>query len=293
MVRMQLVTALAVVFVPVLGVANPTSARTYPLTLLNGSRLMVRAQVAGRPVEALLDSAAEATFIDPEFARAAHLAGGTAVTGQGSGGASFEARMIKGVELRVFGITLKNQTVATADLADVGRRLLGRKLEVILGREIFDAARLRIDIAGGAVTVLSPDSTPRGVRIALLQERGVETLPVRIESHAPVNATFDLGNGSQVLIGANLAANMGLLTDGRPVRTEAGGGLGGEVSRQVLTLRSLEVAGTAFPDVTAAIDAQPSAADLNIGTSILKQFVITTDFAEHAVWLEPRNGATH
>jgi len=36
------------------------------------------------------------------------------------------------------------------------------------------------------------------------------------------------------------------------------------------------------------IDAQPSAADLNVGISVLRHFLITTDFAAHAVWLEPR-----
>jgi hypothetical protein len=41
--------------------------------------------------------------------------------------------------------------------------------------------------------------------------------------------------------------------------------------------------------VTATIDAQPSASDVNIGVNVLRHFFITTDFKKHALWLEPRH----
>lgn len=284
-----------VVAVLLLGVAPaalpappPAAAAGYPVVLTRGSRLLVDAQVNGRAVKALLDSAAEATLIDPAFARGLKLAGGTTVTGQGSGNASFDADLIKGVELQVFGLTLADQTVAVTDLADVGRRLLGRPLDVILGREIFDAARLRIDIEGRHIAVVSRDAEPKGIRLELTTENGVETLPVGLEDTGLQRAVFDLGNGSQVLIGSKLAARLHLLSDGRKVSSARGGGLGGETARQLIELHSLEVAGRTFTDVPAAIDSQPSAADLNIGVSILRHFVITSDFAAHALWLQAR-----
>jgi hypothetical protein len=95
---------------------------------------------------------------------------------------------------------------------DVGRRLLGRQIDVILGREIFDAARLAIDIEGHRIAVVPRETVPRGVRLELITEHGVETVPVSVESGAPVRATFDLGNGSQVLIGSAFAGRAGLLT---------------------------------------------------------------------------------
>jgi hypothetical protein len=250
--------------------------------------LLVDARVNGHAVKALLDSAAEATLIDPAFAGALQLASGTTVTGQGSGDASFDAALIKGVELQVFGVTLPDQTVAVTELADVGRRLLGQPLDVILGREIFDAARLRIDIEGRRITVMPRDTVPPGIRLELTTENGVETLPVRLEGAGEQRAVFDLGNGSEVLVGSKLAARLHLLTDGRQVSSARGGGLGGETSRQLIPLHSLEVAGRTFREVPAAIDSQPSAADLNIGVSILRHFVITSDFAAHTLWLQPR-----
>lgn len=265
------------------------TSRVYPLSLTTGSRLMIDARVNGHPVSALLDSAAETSFLDREFARTLELKGGAAVAGQGSGQASFEATLVNGVTLEALGLSLADQTVAVADLGDVGRRLLKHRLDVILGREIFDAARLAVDIEGRTIAVVPRVREPRGVRLELVSEHGVETVPVRVEGGAPMRATFDLGNGSQVLVSKALAERMKLLSDGRPVRTESGGGLGGEAARQVVTLAYLEVAGRRFTAVEAAVDPQASASDLNIGVSVLRQFRITTDFAQHAVWLEARD----
>jgi predicted aspartyl protease len=250
---------------------------------------MIAAKINGRPVSALLDSAAEATIVDRDLARTLKLQRGHAVVGQGSGESSFDAALVSGVTLEALGLSLPGQTVAVADLSDVGRRLLGHRIDVILGREIFDAARLSIDIDARRIRVVPRDREPAGTRLELTTEHGVETVPVRVESSGILRATFDLGNGSQVLISTALATRMRLLGDGRKVSVEHGGGLGGETTRQVVALRTLEVAGRRFQDVPAAIDAQPSASDVNIGVATLRHFRITTDFAIHAVWLDPRD----
>ena len=82
----------------------------------------------------------------------------------------------------------------------------------------------------------------------------------------PAQAEFDLGNGSRVLISRELASKLHLKGVGR----EVGGGIGGAVKRDLVTLNTLRLAGCSFHQVTAAIDDQPNAAPLNIGTSILK-----------------------
>lgn len=265
--------------------ARPASQE---LTLTRGSRLMIEARINGHAVQALLDSAAEATILDRDFARSLRLGSGQRVSAQGSGQGSFEAALVDGVSIEALGVSIPNQTVAVADLGDVGRRLLKRRLDVILGRELFDAARLSIDIEARRIAVVAREQEPAGLRLALSTEHGVETIPVQVEEGAPVRATFDLGNGSRVLLGKAYAERLGLLNGGRTARTERGGGLGGETTRQVYTLRSISIAGRTFSNVQAAIDPQPSASDVNVGVSLLRHFRITTDYANHAVWLQPR-----
>jgi len=276
------------------GAADPVprapAATTFRVSLARGGRILVNARIDGQPVQALLDSAAEMSFVDRALAARLRLRTNETAVGQGSGRSSFEASLVKGVELEAFGLVLRDQTVATASLQDVGRRLLGRSLELILGREIFDAARLRIDIEGRTVSVVDRRIAPSGTQLRLVEEHGVETIPAQAEG-APVRATFDLGNGSGVLVSSRLADRLHLLTDGRPVRQSRGGGLGGETRRKVFTLHSLELGGQTLHEVAAAVDERPSASDLNVGISVLRHFIVTSDFAARAVWLEPRPAA--
>src|SRR5580704_16298631 len=185
-----------------------TAAAGYPLTPTRGGRLLVTVRVNQVPVEALLDSAAEMSFIDPALARRLKLSAAAAVAAQGSGAQAVAAGLVSGVRLEAFGLTLSDQTMAITDLADVGARLLHRRIDMILGREVFDAARLQIDIAHHRLRVVSGTGEPRGIRLPLTTQRGIETFGVRLEGGDPVQAALDLGNGSQVLVGAGLAARL-------------------------------------------------------------------------------------
>lgn len=90
------------------------------------------------------------------------------------------------------------------------------------------------------------------------------------------------------MIGSNFVNEAKLLKDGRAITSEAGGGIGGETTRQVITLKSLELAGKRFENVPAAIDESERQHEANVGVSILRHFLITTDFKARAVWLAPR-----
>jgi|CXWL01.1.fsa_nt_gi predicted aspartyl protease len=261
------------------------AASVYPLKLTRGDRLLLATQVNGHAVEALLDSAAEASVLDREFARKIGLTGSGVATAKGSGEKTVEVPLAQGVTLGAAGLTLRDQTVAIADLSDVGQRLLGHPLDMILGRELFDAARLRIDIDRRELEVMEDRAEPGGIRLELKTVNGIEVFPVLVEGE-PVLAAFDLGNGSNVFVSGDYAKRRGLLTDGRTVSQETGGGLGGETQRSVISLKSLEVAGLTLADVPASIDEGDSATDLNVGISVLRRFVITTDFSAHALWLE-------
>ena len=82
-------------------------------------------------------------------------------------------------------------------------------------------------------------------------------------------AAFDLGNGSKILLAGDYAKRRDFLTDGRAV-TQEKGGLGGETKRNVIVLKSLEIAGLTLTNVPAAIDEGDSATDLNVGISVLR-----------------------
>jgi hypothetical protein len=266
-----------------MAVAAPAHAD--PLIFDNG-RVFITARINGVATEALLDSAAEATLVDEAFAARAKLPQGTTQTLRGSGG-SASARLVEGVTISALGVDLHPEAVAVTDLSQLSKRLIKRPTNLVLGRELFDATRLRIDLAHRRISVASRATQPRGKKLMLTEHAGVEAIPV-VAGGQTVQAEFDLGNGSAVLISRALANRLGLKIIGR----KPGGGIGGEVNRDLVTIPVLRVAGTPFRAVVAAIDDQPNANDLNIGTSILRHFLMTTDFKQRAVWLAPNRMLT-
>ena len=261
-----------------------TAASVTPLRLV-GDRIYIDAVVNGVATEALLDSGAEMTVLDRRFARRLRLGGGTAATARGTGVATAAATLVTGVTVDVAGLALRSPTVAVIDLGDISKRLAHRRIDAIVGRDLFDASRLAIDLGAGTLAVIGRRREPAGERLNLTGRRGIETIPVTVEGLA-VAADFDLGNGGRVLLGGELAAR--LLRDGRATATVGGGGIGGETLQRTLTLRDLVVAGQRFTNVPAAVDAGPTAAPANIGVRILRNFGIVTDFAQRVVWLRAR-----
>lgn len=261
--------------------ACSAAAAAEPLLVHNG-RLFIPAKINGVATEALLDSGAEASLIDPSLAAEAKLPEGQAITMKGSGG-STAARFVEGVPIEALGLKVQGEGIVVMDMSDLSKRLIKRPTRAIVGRELFDAARLRIDLAGGTIDVADRASEPAGAKLPLTGHAGIESVPVRINGNT-AQAEFDLGNGSDPMISRAMVDRLGLKVTGK----KAGGGIGGEIQRDVVTIPMLEVAGRHFHGLTAAVDDQSSANDMNIGTSVLRDFLITTDFKQRAVWLAPR-----
>lgn len=256
------------------------SAVAEPLTFYNG-RLFISARLNGVETEALLDSGAEGTIVDPALAAKARFAAGTPQLIKGSAG-SEQARIVEGVTVNALGVELHPEAVVVLNLSDLSTRLIKRPTQAIVGRELFDAARLRIDINRAAISTVDKAAAPPGRKLVLTGHAGIEDIPVRANGVA-AQAEFDLGNGSDVMISRDLAKKLNLKILGK----KSGGGIGGAIQRDYVRLGTLEVAGRKFRNLNANIDDQPNHSDMNVGTSILKNFLITTDFKDRAVWLAP------
>lgn len=265
----------------------PETATAAPAERLRISRnrLYVPARIAGRPVEALLDSAAELTLVDKAFAARAGIAGGAKATARGSGAAEVDSELVDGVSIAAFGVKINRGQVAIVDLSDVASRLTDGPLNVILGRDVFDQARLSVDISHRSIRVLDRAILPRGLEFPLTPQFGIETMPVDVEGQS-ARATVDLGNGTDVLVSPAFAGKLGALVDGRPLTRDTGGGIGGAASRTGFHIHTLRVANHVFHDVPATIDAGKNATDLNIGISILRRFRLVLDFSEQKIWLD-------
>lgn len=257
--------------------------RTYILTR-RADRLFVSARINGQAVDGLLDSAAEVSLVSPAFAGRLKLGAGEAALARGSGKETTEATLVDHVRIEAAGVSVPDATVAVIDLSDISKRLIGVPVEAVIGREIFDQARLLVDIRNGAIRALAADERPKGRAMPLVERRGIMLMPAQIEGRALVEAEFDLGNGTRTILSGRYAKAAGLL-DGRPTTDGSGGGLGGAKTRKRIVLKSLTVAGATFRDIEADIDEEADH-DANLGVELLQHFRIVTDFAGKRIWLD-------
>lgn len=256
------------------------------LRVIDG-RVWTAITINGVETEALFDSGSEMTVADLAFAAHAIQGEAEAVEARGTGAASVTAGLVQGVAVGAAGLELTDSTIAVLDLSDISERLVGRPVPAILGREVFDAARLAIDFDAGQVCRIDPAGEPDGVRRTLVPHQGIMAFEIAIEGR-PVLADFDTGNKGSLLLDATAATASGLL-DGRAETIRPGGGIGGAVNRRVLEARNVDVAGAGFDAVEVEVDPRESeAGSANIGLGLLTRFHIVVDFAERAIWLSPR-----
>lgn len=268
-------------FLPALALVIHSPVAAEPLIVDNG-RLFVPMTINGQQTEALLDSGAEMTVIDPLLARRVGIKTGAAVEAKGTGAAKAEANFAHDVRLAALGVDLGSTDVVLLDLSEVAARLIKRPTAAILGREIFDNARLLIDIQGKDVRVLARDEVPKGIALPLTEHKGIESIPLTVGGIA-VPADLDFGNGSLPIVSRGLVNKLGLKVTGKT----SAGGIGGAAQREVVVLPPLTVAGVTFKDVSATVDEKDDGLMMNIGTSILRDFIVVTDFAGRAAYFEP------
>lgn len=268
-------------FACLLATASPVLAEA---VRISGNRIFVPIIVEGVATEALLDSGAEMTFMDSAFSEKLGISVAGSEMAKGTGGEQ-EVRFAQGVSLATTATTLADRTVAVLDLTDISERLVGETVSVVLGRDLFDTGRLILDFQSATLRQADPYHEPTGVKLRLTEHAGIKQMPVTIEGVQTL-ADFDLGNGSEVLIGRDFAKSNGWLSPERLRGRRSGGGIGGAVERDLIELESLSIAGVTFNNVTAAIDSTASASSANIGVSVLKHFLLTVDFPENALWLD-------
>lgn len=272
---------------PVLPVEVSVPAATAIVDLrVAGNRIYLPASLNGVETEALLDSGAELSLVDVEFAALAGLAAFGHAEARGTGAGTSDVQFAQGVRIDAAGVTLANQVVAIMDLADVSKRLAGSPLTLILGREVFDAGIWHLDISNAALRRLSPQELPEAGALALTDAHGIKQFDILIDG-VPGKADFDLGNGSEVLLSQDLAEQAGLLTPEKILGTKEGGGVGGSITRTLVHVDTLEIGGYVLSDVIAAVSPQSDGAQANVGVSVLRHFNWVIDFPGNRVWMEP------
>lgn len=251
--------------------------------IVREDRLFLPVVVEGVETVALLDSGAEITVFNSTFAEGLGVEPGEKVAAKGTGGGTTTAELVEGMSVTALGRVIPLPVSAVMDLSDIENGLVRSPVPMIMGRELFDAGLVYLDLEGGSIGWHPEGEQAPGVELPLTSAHGIETIPVQFSGGGTVAADFDLGNGTGLLISSELAECLDL----SPVGMEPSGGIGGATGRLVAYVSELTIAGETFRNVRAHIsdDMQVPA---NVGVALLRNFLIITDFQNQRVWLQPR-----
>ncbi|MGY2733541.1 aspartyl protease family protein [Sphingomonas sp. UYP23] len=269
------------------------------IDIFDGRRIFVDVKVGGRKVAAMIDSGAASSVVDTAFASATGVrsSGGGSVIGAGGTAA---VAMGSSEDVRLGSLTLKALPLAVMDLSGISSQL-GRSLNLVIGRDLFDQLIVTIDAQARTITLSEPASfkPKRGATaVEVTAEGPLRIVQATIEGGKPAKLHFDLGNGTPLVL-YPAYWQRAALADGRRSSRTLVGGVGGSVAAETVATRSLVFGGVRFSDVpTILMPATGGAGDNtrvdgNLGFPVLSRFRISIDYTHDRMWLTPtKRGAT-
>lgn len=266
-----------------------------PADLAEGRYIFVQGRVGGRETPILLDSGALNTVLSADFARQLGLnpAGRMHLEGTSH---SQQAALAPGVEIEIGTLKMSGLTVVVTDLGGV-ETAMGRKVPVILGKELFNSVVVEIDYPASRLAFHTPESyrpDPAGRPLRLLPgESGARLVEASVEGLPTAPFVLDSGSGSAVTLFKSYVEAQGLLEDRSPRSERLLRGVSGGSVVTLATLKTFTLAGFELKDVPAEFFREDSGAFHtrraagNLGAGILSRFRVVLDYSRGWMYLSP------
>lgn len=211
-------------------------------------------RLAGRTVNALIDSGAQYSVIDKGFHAVIKAELGPRplfdipLVAYGVGG---QPQMGKGVrlDLGVDGLAISGLRCAILDLGPLADEE-GLSAPLILGQDLLKLLALEVDLVGRRARLMDRDAMvhdARWRRIAVRRRGTALITPVEVEGYT-LDAVVDTGASSILSLSRPAAEAAGIL-DGRPAGTGESLVLGGQITADILTVAQLRAVGRMFREV--------------------------------------------
>ena len=263
-------------------------AQTVPL-IDDGMRIACRVTIAGHAYTFLIDSGSGNVVIDAQAAKSAGLGGEGALEVRGAvrAGGMQVAHLPR---LSIGTASLDDLVVSTIDLGSTGGRT---RIDGILGYPFFASGVVQLDFAHHLMRFGPPGSfVPAGARIDLDTDREVPEAVFGINGSIDAPFIVDTGNTGEVLLYAPFVDNHPGLAPDAGLGASSYIGVGGSNRTYATRLDSLRLGATTLTGQRADVIVAKNGAFAdridagNVGLGVLRKFVVTFDFADHALYLE-------
>jgi predicted aspartyl protease len=261
---------------------------TLPLAERN-AHVTCRVGIAGKDYNFLLDTGAQSVLLDSRVAREAGLVeqGALEVRGVGRTGGLHVLNLPR---LDIGVAHLDDLVASSIDLR--GSLGAASRLDGILGMPFFASALVEIDFARHAMRFGAPGSfVPRGQRVPLDGDRGLIEAVFRLDGTVDAPFIIDTGNSGELLLYRPfITAHPGIVPFSRSM--VANYGIGGAASTYRTSLDELLVGNVPlYNQTTDVVNSEKGAfADRvdagNVGLGVLRNFIVTFDLANGALYLE-------
>lgn len=274
-------------------IAGGQASVTLPFRLLN-NHIYVQGKVNGKgPFTFIVDTGGH-NLLSPDLARAA----GITVAGQSVGSGAGEKTVTSGfAQVREIAFGPLRMTGQTAIIQPVYEPAIeGIPVDGMVGFELFRRMAVRIDYGAKTITFTDPARFQPGDAGAAMHFKFYDHLP-QVEGDVDgLPAVFDIDTGSRSQVDITTpfsAAHAFYARYPRQAYATTGWGVGGATHDYVVRLPSLSLGGVRVTDVPAGLSdsKRGSISDANfggnVGTGLLRRFVVTFDYAHQTMWLKP------
>ena len=188
------------------------------------------------------------------------------------------------------------ERVLATDLSSLARSL-DRKRLTILGKEVFQSLVVDIDCPESRAAFHRPSHfsyAGPGRKLPLLdQDTGSKLIPLQVEGLTSAQFTLDTGSANSLELFTHYWKRNQLLADRQRISSKRSGGIGGQLTFRLATLRSITIAGYELSAVPAGfvLDGNSGSFDTtqscgNVGMDVLSRFRLIIDYSKNQMHLE-------
>lgn len=266
---------------------------TVPFTLVN-NHIYGTAKFNGKPITAIFDTGG-LNLVTPKTAAGLGLKTEGTIPGGGAGEGIMEGGISHADRIDVGDATIHNQQIFILPL-DAMAHVEGIPMPGMIGYETFRRFVTRIDYMAGKLTLIDPakfDAKEAGTEIPFILNERVPQIKGSFEG---IPATFDIDTGSRSELTVNkpFAERNNLRATHKGVDAVSGWGIGGPSTGYVTRVSEITLGDVKVPNIVADLADQNKGAfagddyNGNIGSGLLKRFIVTFDYAHRKMYLKPQ-----